>query len=1006
MRHEFLLRYRGAAEVRLSQRAHIGFRRVIPALCVALLIMLASRSVSAHLIHDAVEKGDIEEARALLEKVPERANERDNEMTPLFIACDLGDLEMARLLLSYGADVNYRSSRGHTPVRRAAASGNKELVECLLSKGGQMTFNAAVLLNDIPKAREFLRDDPSLLETTDRFEFAPRDKANVRMAATAPNAVNALHSAVCHGYREMVIMLIEQGADVNKTGWGSTPLSLAVRKGDLDLAELLISRDADVNAQFFVPTEQWEKLMSRIAAGKGPFSMTLGRVDPNWESETVLCVAVMDGKLDMVKLLIAKGADANLGPSPFINPLRLAYIMDRNDIVDVLLKNGAKETFFDICFIGDLERAKKMIDDNKSLVNEEDEKKLAPIHHAAAGGHADMVQLLIDSGADPTKLALRYNTAMSFASERGHEEVVATLIENGVDVNRPTMLRSDIEAEDQAKPRGSLSPVLLAAQHEHTGTVKLLVKAGADPNIIGARGGPLMEAVRTGNRDLVEFLLEKGVMASERSGPVNLKIATDLGYDEIGADLVRHFDDEDIDKIRFSDCVSSAAAKGMCKTLSALVQKLEPEQLYASGMERAISVAVTHRQRDALEIVLKALPSTQLRRSEYEEPFRIAAIVGDIYIMKTLIEHRRCSRLSSFLPYAAGDDNIEMIEFLIEEGADITGSEGTEALCRVARRGSTTILKYLLAEGATINVDARRADNPLNGAIESGNLDTVKLLLEKGVPIDYGVDKNGNSVMHYAALGGPQVFFYLLDKGCRTDLRNKKGETPFISAASAGHTKVVEYFLHEDPGPNAADLTAAFSLAVNSNHYDTADALLSDKECRSALDEKLDTMFAKAFQKSDSLRSRYLLEAGADANSTGKNGCPWLISAIDNCLPVLVSDLLQHGADPNTEFDGSTPLFHALASHDDAQRNSNSVEARAAILSKLLEHGARTETKDEQGRTPLHLAVRSGDCETVRILLENGADVRAADGNGLRPIYHTRDPRMIELLRKYEKKKR
>lgn len=132
-------------------------------------------------------------------------------------------------------------------------------------------------------------------------------------------------------------------------------------------------------------------------------------------------------------------------------------------------------------------------------------------------GNIRIVRLLLDAGAEhlvnPTKVT-RYQgrTPIQAAAEGGHEEVVELLLDLGANVNAPP------------SPNGGKTALQIACFHGFVNLVNLLIKAGADVNAPGAKGAgftALQGASRAGELELVELLLQRGadVNAPPPSGP-------------------------------------------------------------------------------------------------------------------------------------------------------------------------------------------------------------------------------------------------------------------------------------------------------------------------------------------------------------------------------------------------------------------------------------------------------------------------------------------------------
>jgi ankyrin repeat protein len=129
-----------------------------------------------------------------------------------------------------------------------------------------------------------------------------------------------------------------------------------------------------------------------------------------------------------------------------------------------------------------------------------------------------------------------------------------------------------------------------------------------------------------------------------------------------------------------------------------------------------------------------------------------------------------------------------------------------------------------------------------------------------------------------------------------------------------------------------------------------------------------------------------LLDRGADANfQDGDQVTPLSLAAVEGHLEV-VRLLFEHNADVFTQNkDGLTPL-HRVFIFDPRSHGDH----RPRVVQFLLERGTNPNARDNQRRTPLHLAASSypdsPQLDIVRVLLAHGADVDAEDGEGRTPL--------------------
>ncbi|TMX04777.1 hypothetical protein EJD97_004658, partial [Solanum chilense] len=180
---------------------------------------------------------------------------------------------------------------------------------------------------------------------------------------------------------------------------------------------------------------------------------------------------------------------------------------------------------------GNIDSCKYLVDDLKMDVNERDKEGETPVLNAARHGHTATVQYLIDKGAEPAILSTS-GAALHNAARNGHIELVKFFLSIGVDIDlqsdvgTPLMWAVGHRQKDVVKVLldhhfnqvgdDGMSPLQAAVAVDSFPCVELLVKAGANVNVMTGEGmwcgemTPLLVAARKGNAESVKCLLQAG----------------------------------------------------------------------------------------------------------------------------------------------------------------------------------------------------------------------------------------------------------------------------------------------------------------------------------------------------------------------------------------------------------------------------------------------------------------------------------------------------------------
>jgi ankyrin repeat protein len=324
-------------------------------------------------------------------------------------------------------------------------------------------------------------------------------QTKIDVNAAEPDGATALHWA---SYRDDVAtaqMLIRAGANVNAANdLGATPIWAASVNGSTAMVQLLLEAGANPNA-----------------------SLLLG--------ETVVMAAARSGNPKVVEQLLARGAHANARAARGQTALMWAVAQKHPSVVKVLLAHGAdiharSSTWSQVEAVsphghpgynraipygnntplmfaarsGDLESAKLLVSAGAN-VNDVDARGVSAMVLAAHSGFVDLVEFLLEKGADPNAAGAGF-AALHEAIMRRDETLVRTLLAHGANPSLPLLdwtptrrQASDFHFEPELV---GATPFWLAARFTQPAVMRLLVERGADPKfvhrserVVDGRGG-------------------------------------------------------------------------------------------------------------------------------------------------------------------------------------------------------------------------------------------------------------------------------------------------------------------------------------------------------------------------------------------------------------------------------------------------------------------------------------------------------------------------------------
>jgi ankyrin len=300
------------------------------------------------------------------------------------------------------------------------------------------------------------------------------------------------------------------------------------------------------------------------------------------------------------------------------------------------------------------------------------------------------------------------------------------------------------------------------------------------------------------------------------------------------------------------------------------------------------------------------------------------------------------------------------------------------------------------------------AASPLATAAASGDLARVRELLDSGTKDVDAPDRDGTPALHWVARAGEaDLVARLLAAGARVDGADRHGVTPLQVAIGEGNLGVVRLLLDAGADANKPDAAGEppLLLAARIGEPEVARSLLAHGAAVDGRDQTFgQTALMVAVREGHLQLARALLDAGADPNArTRAEPAPRFIPpsesppGLSKGIGIVRAGWPEDRGKRFPTAGSKTPLLYATRAGD------------LAATRLLVERGAELELADGNGVTPLLEAVlnanvfrvkREGRTEHLAVanaLLDAGANVDAMDWYGETPLWAAVDLRNLEL---------
>ncbi|KAL8893724.1 MAG: hypothetical protein Q9192_004985 [Flavoplaca navasiana] len=451
------------------------------------------------------------------------------------------------------------------------------------------------------------------------------------------------------------------------------------------------------------------------------------------------------------------------------------------------------------------------------------------IVRAAQAGSVVEVEMLLSQGADIEAIHRQSGrNALAVGSHCGNENVVQLLLQHGADVNTRDasslcplhlaamrghygvieQLLQEHAKVDELGPNDE-TPLRIASDKGYTEVVDLLIRARAKVNTRDkkAMSTPLHKAAGNGDEAMVDLLIKHGAHTEAKDAELMtpLHYACEAGRERIVAQLLNKKSNLEALGRRNMTPLVCAAASGQVQVLELLLKKKAYIKHQGDGNMTALHWASYNGHYEAAAFLLDKRANPNAANKDGRTTLHLAVMAGffavaELLLRRGALPEAQCRAMNRPIHCACIEGKPEIVQLLLGYNADAeVESSGRRPLHYAAAQGLTPIVTILLARGVDVEARDSAGDRALGIASRMGHVDIVRMLLDRGSRLRFKFAKgpsHEDSPLCLAARGGHVgVVRELISRGTSVLQKDEQNWSPLRYASHYAHPKVVEVLL-------------------------------------------------------------------------------------------------------------------------------------------------------------------------------------------------------------------